>query len=120
MFEDTAEARLRCSSISLEDGADEAWLNGEQIGFSDGGMRFPSRWQFSPGTTLAMTLEICGTEERARVEGVVVECEKTGERLWAVTLLFLGIDGELAKIRGEIAKIHGEKVEICGDIAIRA
>ena len=53
MLEDIAEARLRCSSISLEDGADEAWLNGEAIGFCEGGMCFPSRWQFEPGTTLA-------------------------------------------------------------------
>jgi len=106
MFEDTAEARLRCSSISLEDGADEAWLNGEPLGFSDEGMCFPSRWQFSPGTTLAMTLELCGTEERARVEGVVAECVKKGERLWLVTLLFLEIPGELAKIRGAKLEIR--------------
>lgn len=99
MFEDTAEARLRCSSISLEDGADEAWLNGEPIGFCDGGMCFPSRWRFDDGTTLALTLEICGTEERARVEGIVVGCEKRGERLWAVTVLFLEIPAGLAKIR---------------------
>ena len=29
MSEDTDAARLRCSSISLEDGADEAWMRGE-------------------------------------------------------------------------------------------
>ena len=108
MFEDTAEARLRCSSISLEDGADEAWLNGEPIGFCDEGMYFPSRWQFDSGTALAMTLEICGTQERARVQGVVVGCEKKGERLWSVTVLFLEAPAGLAKIRNS-------KIEICGD-----
>lgn len=87
MFEDTAEGPLRCSSISLEDGADEARLNGEEIGLWNGGMSFPSRWQFDPGMTLAMTLELCG--ERERVEGVVVGCERRGERLWEVTVLFL-------------------------------
>ena len=99
MFEDTAEARLRCSSISLEDGADEAWLNGEPIGFCEGGICFPSRWSFDPGTILALTLEICGTGERARAEGVVAWCEPAGERLWAVTVLFLENPADMAKIR---------------------
>jgi len=89
MFEDTAEARLRCSSISLEDGTDEACLNGEPIGFRDGEMTFPSRWRFDPGTTLAMTLEICGTGERTRAEAVVIDCEQKAERLWIITVLFL-------------------------------
>jgi hypothetical protein len=106
MLEDTAEARLRCSSISLEDGADEAWLNGEPIAFCDGGMSFPSRWQFETGTTLAMTLEICGTRERAGVEGIVVGCEKIGERLWSVTVLFLETPVGLAKIRNPKPEIR--------------
>lgn len=62
-------------------------------------MRFPSRWQFDPGTTLAMTLEIAGTRERARIEAVVAGCEKAGERLWVVTVLFLESPEELEKIR---------------------
>jgi len=108
MFEETAEARLRCSSISLEDGADEAWLNGEPIGFCEGGMSFPSRWQFDPGTTLAMTLEICGTGERARVEGVVAGCEKAGEMLWSVTVLFLETPVGLGKICNSKLEIRGD------------
>lgn len=58
-------------------------------------MSFPSRWQFNPGTTLALTLEICGTRERARAEGVVVGCEPAGEKLWSVTVLFLDTPSEL-------------------------
>jgi hypothetical protein len=111
MLEDTAEARLRCSSISLEDGADEAWLNGEPIGFCERGMSFPSRWQFDPGTTLAMTLEICGTRERVRAEGVVVGCEKMGERLWSVTLIFLDMPPELVKIQSSKLGIRGDLSE---------
>jgi len=99
MIPNTAEARLRCSSISLEDGADEARLHGAPMECCDRGMCFPSRWQFDPGTTLAMTLEICDTGERARAEGVVVACERVGERLWAVTLLFLEAPQGLSKIR---------------------
>jgi hypothetical protein len=87
MFEDTA--RLRCSSISLEDGADEACLDGEPIGLCEEGMCFPSRWQFAPGTSLAMTLEISGTGQRVRAEGVVVACDAIGHRFWAVTLMFI-------------------------------
>src|SRR5580704_8677747 len=99
MFEDTAEALLRCSSISLEDGADEALLNGEPIGFCQDGMRFPSRWCFDPGTTLAMTLEICGSGDRMRVEAVVAGCEKVDSRLWAVTVLFLNTPLGFGKVR---------------------
>ena len=55
-----------------------------------------------------MTLEICGTEDRARVEGVVVGCEKTGERLWAVTLLFLETPAGLAKIRNSKVAVRGD------------
>jgi len=98
MFEDTE--RLRCSSISLEDGADEAWLNGEPIKVCEEGMCFPSRWQFTAGTSLAMTLEICVSGERVRAEGMVVACDPIGERLWAVTLMFLEKPAELGKIRG--------------------
>jgi len=89
MYENTAEAGLRCSSISLEDGADEAWLDGEPISLCEAGACFPSRWRFDAGTTLSLTLEICGTQERARAEGVVAMCEPIGERLWAVTVVFL-------------------------------
>jgi hypothetical protein len=89
MFEDTAEAPLRCSSISLEDGADEASLNGETANLSDDSMRFPSRWCFEPGTILALTLELAETGERVQVEGVVVECECKGRRLWEITVLFM-------------------------------
>jgi hypothetical protein len=46
-----------------------------------------------------MTLEISGTSERVRVEGVVVQCEPLGERLWSVTLLFLEAPADLVKIR---------------------
>ncbi len=64
-------------------------------------MRFPSRWRFNPGTVLAMTLEICETGERMRAEGVVAGCEKAGERLWEVTVLFLDSPVGLANIRGK-------------------
>jgi Tfp pilus assembly protein PilZ len=108
MLEDTAEARLRCSSISLEDGADEAWLNGEPIGFCEGGICFPSRWKFDPGTTLALTLEICESGERARAEGVVAWCERLSERLWSVTVLFLETPADMAKIRNSKLELRSD------------
>ena len=110
MFEDTAEARLRCSSISLEDGADEAWLDGQPIDLCEGGMCFPSRWQFEPGATLGLTLEICGSGERAKVEAVVAGCEKLADRLWTVTVLFLG------KPCG-VANINQSQPQICAEVA---
>lgn len=64
-------------------------MDGEPIGFSENGICFPSRWQFEPGTTLALTLEMGETGERTRAEGIVVGCEAVGERLWAVTMIFL-------------------------------
>jgi hypothetical protein len=105
MLEDTAEARLRCSSISLEDGADEAWLNGEPIGFCEGGICFPSRWHFEPGTTLALTLEICESGERAHAEGVVAGCEQVGEKLWSVIVVFLEVPADMEKIRNSKLEI---------------
>ena len=99
MFEETAEAQLRCSSISLEDGVDEARLDGEPLGFCEGGMLFPSRWRFEPGTILALALEISGSHERMRAEAVVAGCEEIGERLWSVTVLFLDAAEDLGKIR---------------------
>jgi hypothetical protein len=108
MFEDTAEARLRCSSISLENGADEAWLNGAPIDLCDEGMSFPSRWQFDPGTTLAMTLELCCGGKKARAEGVVVGCEPIGERLWSVTLMFLDAPVGLQEFKDSNLEIRGE------------
>jgi len=111
MFEDTAEAPLRCSSISLEDGADEAWMDGEPIGFCEGGMCFPSRWQFEPGTILGLTLEISGSRERARVEGVVAGCEKVGDRLWSVMVLFLETPTDMAKIRNMNLEIGADFID---------
>jgi hypothetical protein len=110
MLEDTAEARLRCSAISLEDGADEALLNGEPIGFCEGGICFPSRWQFDPGAILALTLEISGTGERARAEGIVVGCEQAGERLWSVMVLFLAPPTDMAKIRNSKLTFRGDSL----------
>ena len=108
MLEDTAAARLRCSSISLEDGADEARLDGESIGFCKSGICFPSRWQFDPGTTLALTLEVCGTGERAHAQGVVAGCEPAGERLWSVTVVFLDIPAAMAKLPDSEFEIRGD------------
>ena len=110
MFEDTSEAPLRCSSISLEDGADEAWLDGQPINLCEGGMCFPSRWQFEPGATLGLTLEICGSGERAKVEALVAGCEKLADRLWSVTVLFLG------KPCG-VANINQSQPQICAEVA---
>jgi hypothetical protein len=96
----------------LEDGADEASLNGEPLGFCEGGMSFPSRWRFDLGTTLALTLEICGTQDRARAEGVVVGCEPVSERLWSVTVFFVDAPAGLGKIRYP-------KIEVNGDLSMR-
>jgi len=99
MSEGTSEAPLRCSSISLEDGADEAWLDGEPIDLSERGMCFPSRWQFEPGAILSLTLEICGSGERARVEAIVAGCEKVADRLWSVMVLFTDAPAGMEKLQ---------------------
>jgi hypothetical protein len=86
-------------------------MRGEPIGFSGRTICFPSRWQFDTGTTLALTLEIPESGERARAEGVVATCEQTGERLWMVTVLFIELDESMEKIRssgtGEFDEIRG-------------
>ena len=72
-------------------------------------MRFPSRWRFDLGTTLALTLEVCGTVERARAEGLVVACEPIRESLWLVTVLFLQAPTDMRKLRN--SEIRGDFTE---------
>lgn len=104
MFEDTSEATLRCSSISLEDGADEASLNGEPIGLYDQGACFPSRWEFAPGAALELTLEIAGTGNRCKAQGIVVGCEPAHDRMWNITVLFLDPPTGLGNLRTTVTE----------------
>lgn len=85
-------------SIHLEDGADEWECDERQFEISELGLRFHSRLWFPPGTRLAVALTFSETDRtesgprsRVRAEGIVVECEKTGPRCYAVTLLFLDL-----------------------------
>jgi hypothetical protein len=55
-----------------------------------------------------MTLEISGTGKKARAEGVVVECEAIGTRLWSITLLFLGTPVGLGEVRAPKVEVRGE------------
>ncbi len=86
-------------------------MNGEPIGFCEAGICFPSRWEFEPGTTLALTLEICCTGERARAEGVVASCDQVGKRLWSVTVLFLDTSADMSKIRNSKLTLRNESLQ---------
>src|SRR5437879_4215790 len=97
MFDRT---RIHCdcqASICLDCGADEAACNAGDLEISERGMRFASPWRFSLGSQLAVGLAFCGengVRQRARAEGLVVECEETAPRHYLVTVLFLELSCE--------------------------
>ena len=57
-------------------------------------MRFQSRWCFSLGTQLVVSLPSQvsdGEDRKLKVEGIVVECEKTSCGCYRTVLLFLDL-----------------------------
>ncbi|HEV7868522.1 MAG TPA: PilZ domain-containing protein [Chthoniobacteraceae bacterium] len=85
-------------SIYLDYGADADSLVQGALEISERGMRFESRWQFSIGTQLAVSLQhmhprlgLC----RMTIEGIVVWCEPHTEGRFENTLLFLELPDEL-------------------------
>jgi hypothetical protein len=90
----------RCPSLCLDYGADEQPC-GSTFDLSERGLRFVSRWQFSLGTTLAVS---CVWQHprlgalRVMLEGIVVWSESVhdGEaKAFDTTLLFLELPDEL-------------------------
>ena len=97
-FESSPKSRL--PSLCLDYGVDEQ-LCGDSFSFSERGMRFISRWQFSLGTQLSVACvwphARLGTS-RVTLEGIVVWCERTRdaeEAAFETTVLFLELPDEL-------------------------
>jgi hypothetical protein len=82
------------SSICLEYGVDESDCDSRELEVSERGMRFQSRWCFSLGTQLVVSIPRPeGDQEghKIKVEGIVVECEKTACCCYRTLLLFLDL-----------------------------
>ena len=91
-------------SISLDYGADET--TGGEIAFSEYGIVFGSRWQFSIGAQLRIVLTWrhcrCGACKLA-IEGTVVSCEPAAASTYETTLLFLDPEPEVRESLCEFA-----------------
>lgn len=92
---ETLPARL-VPSLFLDYGADAQPCGALEV--SERGMRFESRWQFSIGTQLAVSLQYIHPRlglSRVTIEGTVVWCEPRGQKHYESTLLFLELPDEL-------------------------
>ena len=86
----------RMISIHLEDGVDSADLPFSDISVSRRGMTLKTRWNFSTGTELVISLETSpdpslGELRRLKLEGIVVDChpDARDSGLFRTTVLFL-------------------------------
>jgi len=85
-------------SLYLDYGADAQSCGFEDIDISERGMRFTSRWQFSIGTQLSVSLVYKHPrlgQHRVTLEGIVVWCEPNAAKGHESTLLFLELPDEL-------------------------
>lgn len=85
----------RMISIHLEDGVDSADLRETDVSISRRGMELRSRWCFSPGSELVITIEqnpdpLSGEVLRFKVEGIVAHSEELPESgIYETIVLFL-------------------------------
>jgi len=84
--------------LYLDYGADAQRCGLGDIDLSERGMRFSSRWQFSIGTQLSVSLVHLHPrlgQCRMTLEGIVVWCEPKADKGHESTLLFLELPDEL-------------------------
>ena len=84
--------------LYLDYGADAQCCDFDDIDLSERGMRFTSRWQFSIGTQLSVSLVHNHPrlgKRRVTIEGIVVWCEPNAAKGHESTLLFLELPDEL-------------------------
>jgi PilZ domain len=86
------------TAIYLDYGLDAHHCARGDIYISERGMRFTSRWKFTIGTQLAISLTHMDPQrglQRIQLEGTVVWCEPKGGRCYENTLLFLELPDAL-------------------------
>ncbi|MEA3213616.1 MAG: hypothetical protein QOE70_6673 [Chthoniobacter sp.] len=97
-------------TIYLDYGADAESALGGPLEISERGMRFATRWQFSIGTQLSVSLQCLHPRlrlARMTVEGIVVWCEPTEGKRYESTLLFLELPDELRNSLREFSHLVG-------------
>ena len=85
-------------ALYLDYGADAQVCDPGNLDISERGMRFTSRWQFSIGTQLSVSLVHLHPrlgQCRMTLEGIVVWCEPKADKGHESTLLFLELPDEL-------------------------
>lgn len=85
-------------TLFLDYGADAEDCGHGALHISERGMRFESRWQFSIGTQIAISLQHLHPrlgQSRMTVEGIVVWCDPRAGKRYESTLLFLELPDEL-------------------------
>jgi len=72
------------AAFVLDYGADESPCDPSALAVNDSGMRFESRWKFSVGSCLSVTIP-----GEMRRDGVVVDCQPAGSGSFETQLLFV-------------------------------
>jgi hypothetical protein len=93
-----SEENPPAAAIYLDYGADSSSCDEADFRVCDQGICFKSRWQFVPGTQLAMVLSCPaadGRTGRVDAEVTVASCEPAGERCYEVIALFVDVPDDL-------------------------
>jgi hypothetical protein len=103
MFDKLSEGSSGGAAIYLDYGADASECDEADFRVCDRGMCFKSRWQFEPGTQLAVVLSCTGDGgecNRMDAEATVAACEPAGVGCYRVTALFVDLpDDQRAEMR---------------------
>ena len=92
-------------SIYLDYGADAVSADDAACEICERGMRFSSHWQFEVSSVLQIAFAFdADTLGRIEVEGLVVECCRTGEKEYLTTLAFVEIPSQLRDSLGQVSK----------------
>lgn len=95
-------------TLFLDYGADAENCGQGALEISERGMRFESRWQFSIGTQLSVSLQRLHPrlgQNRVTIEGIVVWCEPRDGKRYESTLLFLELPDELKQSLREFSHL---------------
>lgn len=98
------------AAVYLDFGADVSECEEGAFRVCERGMCFQSRWQFEPGTQLAIVLSFNkpdGSKERLDAEATVASCQRAGPRCYDVVALFV----DLPEARREAIRTFGSQLE---------
>ena len=99
-----SETRHLRPALFLDYGADAVDADTAACEVCERGMRFRSQWQFDLGAVLRVAFAFDdGAPKRIEAEGLVVECEPDGVKIYQTTLAFVETPQELRKSLGRVS-----------------